>query len=54
MKWYKCHVKHDKGTIRIKVFAASVGDAIRKVCSAEGCPECAIFKVTTVQANPLC
>lgn len=45
--WYRCWVKHDRGTTVLKVMATSVGDAIRKVCEAEGCPESAVFKVTT-------
>lgn len=52
LSWYKCFIKHDNGTIVLKVIATSVGNAIRIVCNAEGCPEQAVYKVTTGRAVP--
>ena len=42
---YLVTVKHDRGTITLRVFAQNTGGAIRLVMAAEGCPRGAIVRV---------
>jgi hypothetical protein len=46
LETYIVTLKHEKGTVKIKVVSLS-GEhgARRQVTSAEGCPECAIMQV---------
>ncbi len=43
MHYYRLTLSHDKGRIRLRVFAASVDAAIRIVMACEGCPRGAIL-----------
>ncbi len=45
MNTYKALLKHDKGTVTIKVTATDESTARKMVCQAENCPPSAILKV---------
>ena len=44
---YKVALKHDNGTFKLTIAAASIADAVQKVMKSEGCPERAIISVST-------
>ena len=48
--FYTVTVKHDKGTAKIRVRADSEAKARKRVMDTEGCPACAIVRVT--KSNP--
>jgi len=51
MKTYILTLKHDNGTVKIRVFADSIQGAINAVTKAENCPECAIINIKVLTNN---
>ena len=45
-RWYRFVVtlKHDRGTVRLRVTSPTAEQARQQACAAEGCPESAIVK----------
>jgi len=46
MKNYVAIIKHDAGMFRMFLKALSIEAAIQQICKIEGCPACAIIRIT--------
>ena len=46
MTRYYATIKHDNGIVTLLVTAPNKEQAIKAICEAEGCPECAITEIT--------
>lgn len=45
-------VRHDRGKVRLRLFSLSgITDAIRQLCTVEGCPETAILSIRKVKST---
>lgn len=49
MKTYKAKLKHDEGTVYIRVMARNEREAIRRICDSELCPERSIKKIIEIK-----
>ena len=48
---YILTLKHDNGTVKIRVFANSIQESINAVTKAENCPESAITNIKVLTNN---
>lgn len=53
VKMFQVTVKHDAGKVKIRTAATDKEAAIKIICNAEGCPECAIIKIVELIKKPV-
>lgn len=51
MRRYRLTLRHDAGTVRLIVAAASIKRAVQIVCAAERAPSCAVVKRERLHRN---